>query len=45
VTLIVPCHRVVRSGGALGGYAYGTDYKRWLLNHESNVLAVTRPVA
>ena len=45
VTLIVPCHRVVRSGGALGGYAYGTDYKRWLLHHESNVLAVTRPVA
>jgi methylated-DNA-[protein]-cysteine S-methyltransferase len=44
VTLIVPCHRVVRSGGALGGYAYGGDYKRWLLNHESNVLAVT-PVA
>jgi methylated-DNA-[protein]-cysteine S-methyltransferase len=45
VTLIVPCHRVVRSGGALGGYAYGPDYKRWLLDHESNLLAVSTPVA
>ena len=34
VTLIVPCHRVVRTGGAIGGYAYGVDSKRWLLNHE-----------
>ena len=43
VALIVPCHRVVRTGGALGGYAYGLTYKRWLLDHESNVLAVTAP--
>lgn len=32
---IVPCHRVVRSGGGLGGYFYGLDVKRWLLEHES----------
>lgn len=31
----VPCHRVVRSDGALGGYAYGVDAKGWLLDHES----------
>ncbi len=43
ITLIVPCHRVIRTGGALGGYAYGLDYKRWLLAHESNTLAVTTP--
>jgi methylated-DNA-[protein]-cysteine S-methyltransferase len=43
VTLIVPCHRVVRTGGAIGGYAYGPSYKRWLLDHESNALAVTTP--
>ena len=43
VTLIVPCHRVVRTGGALGGYAFGLDYKRSLLDHESNALAVTTP--
>ncbi len=35
VALIVPCHRVIRTGGALGGYAFGLDYKRWLLAHES----------
>jgi methylated-DNA-[protein]-cysteine S-methyltransferase len=31
---IVPCHRVVGSGGRLGGYGYGLDAKRWLLDHE-----------
>ncbi len=30
----VPCHRAVRSGGGLGGYEYGLDAKRWLLDHE-----------
>ena len=34
VTLIVPCHRVVRSGGQIGGYYYGVEMKRWLLEHE-----------
>jgi methylated-DNA-[protein]-cysteine S-methyltransferase len=40
VTLIVPCHRVIRTGGALGGYAFGLDYKRWLLAHEAPALAL-----
>lgn len=31
---VVPCHRVLRTGGALGGYYYGLDRKRWLLHHE-----------
>jgi len=31
VSLIVPCHRVVGCGGALTGYAGGTDRKRRLL--------------
>jgi methylated-DNA-[protein]-cysteine S-methyltransferase len=34
VVLIVPCHRVVRTGGALGDYYYGLDVKAWLLRHE-----------
>jgi methylated-DNA-[protein]-cysteine S-methyltransferase len=34
VAILVPCHRVVRAGGALGGYAAGPDVKRWLLAHE-----------
>jgi O-6-methylguanine DNA methyltransferase len=35
ITLIVPCHRVIRTGGALGGYAFGLAYKQWLLAHEA----------
>jgi methylated-DNA-[protein]-cysteine S-methyltransferase len=31
----VPCHRVVRSDGSLGGYAYGLAVKRALLDHEA----------
>lgn len=32
--IVVPCHRVLRTGGALGGYGGGLDAKRWLLAHE-----------
>jgi methylated-DNA-[protein]-cysteine S-methyltransferase len=35
-TLFVPCHRVVRTGGALGGFRWGVDAKRWLLTHETS---------
>jgi methylated-DNA-[protein]-cysteine S-methyltransferase len=34
---IVPCHRIVRTGGALGGYYYGLPTKAWLLAHERNI--------
>ena len=34
IVLVVPCHRIVKSGGALGNYAYGLSKKEWLLNHE-----------
>jgi methylated-DNA-[protein]-cysteine S-methyltransferase len=33
--LFVPCHRVVRADGGLGGFRWGLDAKRWLLAHES----------
>ena len=32
--IIVPCHRVVRTGGALGGYGGGLPRKRFLLELE-----------
>ncbi len=35
VAVLVPCHRVVATGGGLGGYAGGVDRKRWLLAHEA----------
>jgi methylated-DNA-[protein]-cysteine S-methyltransferase len=34
IAIVVPCHRVVRADGALGGYASGVQRKRWLLDHE-----------
>ena len=34
VAPIVPCHRIVRTGGGLGGYYYGLAVKEWLLAHE-----------
>ena len=35
VALIIPCHRVVREDGTLGGYRWGLDRKRKLLEQES----------
>ena len=32
--VIVPCHRVVKSDGTIGGYAYGTDIKKNMLKKE-----------
>ena len=34
VAPFVPCHRILRSDGSLGGYAYGLPVKRALLVHE-----------
>jgi methylated-DNA-[protein]-cysteine S-methyltransferase len=34
ICLFIPCHRIVRSDGTLGGYYYGLDTKRRLLEHE-----------
>jgi methylated-DNA-[protein]-cysteine S-methyltransferase len=33
--LFVPCHRVLATGGRLGGFRWGTTVKRWLLDHEA----------
>ena len=35
VPLVVPCHRVVRKGGELGGYRWGIERKRKILARES----------
>src|SRR4051794_21000964 len=34
ISVIVPCHRLVGSNGALTGYGGGLDRKEWLLRHE-----------
>jgi methylated-DNA-[protein]-cysteine S-methyltransferase len=45
--VVIPCHRVIATGGGLGGFArerggFLLDVKRWLLNHESSELASQR---
>jgi methylated-DNA-[protein]-cysteine S-methyltransferase len=34
LAIVVPCHRVIGSDGALTGYAGGLERKEWLLRHE-----------
>lgn len=33
--LFVPCHRVLRCDGTLGGFRWGLPTKQWLLAHEA----------
>lgn len=37
--VVVPCHRVVRTGGSLGNYGGGVEMKRWLLTMEGALRA------
>ena len=34
ISVVIPCHRVIRGDGALSGYGGGVPRKRWLLEHE-----------
>lgn len=34
IALIIPCHRVIAANGQLGGYAYGIELKKRLLEQE-----------
>lgn len=35
IPVVVPCHRILRTGGGIGGYGGGLAVKRWLLAHEA----------
>jgi methylated-DNA-[protein]-cysteine S-methyltransferase len=39
IPILIPCHRVISTGGALGGYSggQGPDTKRFLLEHEARI--------
>jgi methylated-DNA-[protein]-cysteine S-methyltransferase len=39
IAIIIPCHRVIGTSGALVGYGGGLPRKRWLLDHEVRCLA------
>jgi methylated-DNA-[protein]-cysteine S-methyltransferase len=47
VAIVVPCHRVIGSNGALTGFGGGLPRKQWLLDHEGAQLGIfaasTRP--
>ncbi len=36
ILIIIPCHRVIRSNGELGGFSAGTEMKKLLLRLENN---------
>lgn len=42
VALLVPCHRLLRNDGALGGYRWGLELKRVLLEREAAASRRTR---
>jgi AraC family transcriptional regulator of adaptative response/methylated-DNA-[protein]-cysteine methyltransferase len=43
LALIVPCHRVIRSDGDLGGYRWGLERKRALLARERAAAVESEP--
>ena len=36
ISIVIPCHRAINADGTLGGYASGTEIKRFLLELEKN---------
>jgi AraC family transcriptional regulator, regulatory protein of adaptative response / methylated-DNA-[protein]-cysteine methyltransferase len=45
VSVVVPCHRVVREDGNLAGYRWGLERKRELIEHESAQKSRLKPAA
>lgn len=44
-SLLIPCHRVVRSNGSLGGFNAGLKWKKLLIDIERELVRVSQPVA
>lgn len=38
LSIVIPCHRIIGASGALTGYGWGLERKRWLLDHEQHRL-------
>lgn len=43
LALVVPCHRVIREDGSLGGYRWGMERKQQLLEQEKQLEAQSQP--
>lgn len=41
LALVIPCHRVINTGGKLGGYGAGLERKKWLLDHEQKIAKIS----
>jgi methylated-DNA-[protein]-cysteine S-methyltransferase len=39
ISIVIPCHRLVGTGGNLTGYGWGLERKQWLLEHERAMVA------
>ena len=39
VVIVLPCHRVIGADGSLTGFGGGLPVKKWLLQHETDVLS------
>ena len=44
ISILIPCHRCVGTGGKLTGYASGLDKKQWLLRHEGFLIREDRMI-
>ncbi len=42
IAIVVPCHRVIGTGGSLTGYGGGLPRKQWLLAHEGAISGATQ---
>jgi len=45
IAIVIPCHRVIRKGGELGGYGGGLARKQWLLQLERMTVSVETEAA
>ncbi|GGX42061.1 methylated-DNA--[protein]-cysteine S-methyltransferase [Saccharospirillum salsuginis] len=45
LAIVIPCHRVIGQNGRIGGYAWGSDRKAWLLKHERTVMGLDHPAS
>lgn len=44
IAFVIPCHRVIRQSGALGGYRWGLDCKQRLLEWEAQMVTPMQPL-
>lgn len=38
IPIVIPCHRIIKTDGQIGGYSLGIEAKKWLIEHERTTL-------